>query len=96
MEVKQAAVVQTTSAKRYLGQFCKHFAHKAPVELAETNTSGRVTFSAGECALTANEAALTLRLTAPSADEMAVLKDVVERHLVRFAFRETLPVIWGG
>jgi hypothetical protein len=33
-------------------------------------------------------------VTAADADRLAELKDVVIRHLVRFAFRETLAVEW--
>jgi hypothetical protein len=95
VDVKEAALVETASAKRYLGQFCKHFAHKAPVELEAGNTSGKVRFPIGDCDMAANEAALTLRLSAATPEDMARLKDVVERHLVRFAFRESLPIHWA-
>jgi hypothetical protein len=35
-----------------------------------------------------------LEVTAESAAEIATLQDVAARHLVRFAFREELAVIW--
>ncbi len=88
------AQIPTAQARRYLGQFVKHFAHKLPFALLETNESGEVRFPAGLCLLTADDAALNLALTADDPAEMARLQDVVERHLVRFAFREKLPIAW--
>ncbi len=92
---KASAVVRTESAKRYLGQFCKHFAHKLPVELAEGNDSGLVSFEIGTCRLSADAEALVLKLEATAPENLARLQDVTERHLVRFAFREALPIEWA-
>lgn len=88
-----AARIETASASRYLQQLCKHFAHKLPVE--HDTTAGRITFAIGECRLMADAAALGLALSAPSAQDMTQLKDVVVRHLERFAFREPLQVSWS-
>jgi hypothetical protein len=88
------ATLQTTNAKRYLGQFCKHFAHKLPVEHAETNETGTVTFGTGTCTLTATETTLNLTITATTADQTKSLQDVVDRHLTRFAFREPVTLAW--
>ncbi len=92
--MEATATVKTTNAHRYLGQFCKHFAHKLPVELDPGNASGTVTFGAGICRLAADDEALTLDVTAPAAEAVAQLQDVVTRHLVRFAFREDLALEW--
>jgi hypothetical protein len=91
--MQSVAIVETPSAKRYLGQFAKHFAHKLPVVLADDLTSGAVTFGAGICRLEATETKLGLILDG-SEDAIAGLQDVVVRHLVRFAFREHLAVNW--
>jgi hypothetical protein len=88
------ASIETPNARRYLGQFCKHFAHKLTVNLAETNESGTVTFSAGTCILNASETTLDVTLTAATSSETAALQDVVDRHLVRFAFREPVTITW--
>ena len=48
----------------------------------------------GDCRLKAEDKTLRLFLTAPNSEDMAQLKDVVVRHLVRFAFREELHVGW--
>lgn len=84
--------IPTASGSRYLQQLCKHFAHKIPAEC--TPSEGSITFPLGPVALRADAAGLTITVTAADADRLAELKDVVIRHLVRFAFRETLAVEW--
>lgn len=84
--------IPTEQASRYLQQLCKHFAHKLPVTFDEHQ--GQISFSIGECRLKADGNALLIDLTAPTAEDMEQLKDVVIRHLVRFAFREELAVAW--
>jgi hypothetical protein len=91
--MEATATVKTASAHRYLGQFCKHFAHKLPVELDPGNATGLVTFGIGTCRLDATDHALTMRASA-APEQMAALQDVVARHLVRFAFREELALAW--
>lgn len=85
--------IRTASAKRYLGQLTKHFAHKIPVELAADACAGKIVFAAGTCRLKADGERLLLELEA-TGDGLATLKDVVARHLERFAFREQLAVEW--
>jgi len=92
--MEATATVKTTNAHRYLGQFCKHFAHKLPVDLDPGNASGKVDFGAGTCRLAADDEALTLDVIAPAAEEVTRLQDVVTRHLARFAFREDLALTW--
>jgi hypothetical protein len=91
--MRNIAIVTTDHAKRYVGQFVKHFAHKLPAELAEDGLSGQVEFSAGVCRLGAADVVLSLELDGPD-DAMERLRDVVARHLSRFAFREELRIEW--
>ncbi|MBJ3778640.1 DUF2218 domain-containing protein [Acuticoccus mangrovi] len=84
--------VATPHASRYLSQLLKHFAHKLPVEMEEG--SGRIAFPAGVCSLAAEPDVLHMRVDAVDDAECGRLMNVVERHLVRFAFRETLSVDW--
>jgi len=90
--VSSRSQIATASASRYLQQLCKHFEHKIPVTFDPN--SGSITFSSGVCAVAADDTTLTLSLTSANAEDMATLKDVVARHLVRFAFREDLTVAW--
>lgn len=86
------STLQTASASRYLQQLCKHFEHKLPV--AFDPNAGTIEFPFGLCALTADEATLTMVVTPSEPEMMDKLQDVVARHLVRFAFREELDVVW--
>ena len=90
--LRAEARVPTAHASKYLQQLCKHFQHKLPTTFDET--SGAITFSAGETKLAATAETLTLDLEARSDDDLERLKDVVARHLERFAFRETLNIEW--
>ena len=90
--VRSETAIGTEQASRYLQQLCKHFAHKIPATFDEQ--TGHVSFPIGECRLKAEGATLRILLEAPGAEDMEQLKDVVIRHLVRFAFREELTAIW--
>ncbi|MEO3473352.1 DUF2218 domain-containing protein [Roseomonas sp. CAU 1739] len=88
------ARVTTAAPRRYLGQLCKHFQHKLPVELSETQ--GRIDFPMGVCTLDAEALPGALLMCAAATDEASLtrLEEVVGRHLERFAFREPLTVLW--
>ena len=87
----QARVV-TAHASKYLQQLCKHFQHKIPASFDEAK--GSISFPAGEAKLAAEAGALEIVVEARKAEDLEGLKDVVARHLVRFAFREELDVPW--
>lgn len=86
------ASVKTPHASRYLQQLCKHFAHKVEATFGENE--GRVFFSIGECAMRADGNDLHLAVIANGPQTLPDMKDVIERHLVRFAFREALEIPW--
>ena len=88
------AVLTSAHVSRYLQQLCKHFQHKRPVSFDPQQ--GHIAFSHGTCALNAEGDTLMLRLEAVDAEAMPQLQDVVARHLVRFAFREDLTVVWNA
>jgi hypothetical protein len=94
MAAASHAEIATAHASRYLQQLCKHFAHKRPV--AFDAQAGSIGFDIGECRLRAGEALLRLDLSSPDGEQMERLRDVVARHLVRFAFREELAIEWHG
>ena len=86
------AEIVTPRASRYLQQLCKHFAHKLPV--AFDAAGGKIGFAIGDCDLSADEKRLQIALSSPDEGQLAQLKDVVVRHLERFAFREELAIAW--
>lgn len=80
------ATLKTAHGSKYLQQLCKHFGHKIETEFTET--LGKITFPFGPATLKADDTSLWIEVTAPDAEGIARAKDVVDRHLVRFAFRE--------
>jgi len=96
MTFSSTAHVPTAKGSRYLQQLCKHWSHNLTVEF--TPQAGTVVFPRnargadwpGDATLSllAREDALECRLEASAGEQLAALKDVVVRHLERFAFRE--------
>ncbi|QCI66069.1 DUF2218 domain-containing protein [Phreatobacter stygius] len=91
--LQSRAVISTPNASRILQQLCKHWAHK--FETGFTTTAGRIMLPLGETRLAADAEALTIDLAAEDADKLSGLRDVVTRHVERFAFRETLDFVWS-
>lgn len=85
--------VPTAHAAKYIQQLCKHWAHKLRTEL--DGDAGVVTFEGAVARMKADEKELVVRLEAESEETRDVIKDVIARHLDRFAFREApLPFAW--
>jgi len=87
------ARLESALAERYMIQLCKHFRHKLPV--ACEPGEGRIEFGSGVCSMQARENVLTLQANAASEEELARLEHVVERHLLRFAFRDAPALAWN-
>jgi len=86
---------ETPNAGKYLQQLCKHFAHK--VEVAYGEGHGQCRFSCGTATMNADVGSLDIAVEAPDTDALTETKQVIESHLVRFAFRENLqPLAWQG
>lgn len=90
---RMRAVVGTQHASRYLQQLCKHWAHRFPTEF--NTDAGRIALPLGEARLGAEPEALTIDLAAEDAAKLAGLREVVVRHVERFAFRERLRFDWA-
>lgn len=89
---RSIARVKTDKASGYLQQLCKHFAHKIPASFDAAQ--GQLTFPYGDCRLTAQPDMLVIEVETPDPAQILQLADVIERHLVRFAFREELVLDW--
>ncbi len=85
------ATWQTEHGKKYLVQLCKHFAHK--IEVKYTETEGECRFACGTVTLQADDNGLTLNAAAADQDQLTQTESVIERHLIRFAFRENLETL---
>lgn len=79
--------VATQSGDRYVQQLVKHWSHR--MATTYTDGIGRVPFSeTTEATLTANDDGIAIALTTPSAEDDVRMREVIENHLNRFAFRE--------
>lgn len=86
------ARIPTERASIYLQQLCKHFAHKIPVTF--TPEQGQITFSLGICRLEASDGVLVLRAEAEDDARLTQLQGVIDKHLIRFAFRDPPTIEW--
>ena len=97
------ANIPTQHASKYLQQVCKHWEHNLAVSYDAAK--GTVTFPrdargaswAGDALVTftAHAGELECRIDASEPGQRDGLKGAVERHIDRFAFRETLAWIWA-
>jgi len=81
------ARVPTHSASRYLQQLAKHWSHKMTVVFSEEEAT--IDFPNGSrLAMRADSESLDLELAVPDGEDVARMREVVEKHIDRFAFRE--------
>ena len=84
---------ETPNASRYLQQLCKHFGYK--VEATFDETRGTITFPAARAEMEATPTLLTVALHVDGPEEVARMREVIDSHLKRFAFREAfLGLAW--
>lgn len=91
--VRSEARVATPRSVRYLGQLCKHFAHRVPASFS--GALGRVEFPTGTCEMEAAGHLLILRAAAADEPSLSQVEEVVARHLERFAFRDRPAISWN-
>ncbi|MFC0865540.1 DUF2218 domain-containing protein [Sphaerimonospora cavernae] len=87
------ALVVTDAAERYAKQLASHLGRKIEVEELPDGVR-RLVFAKGEAVLTPEPARLVMRADAEDAASLAVVEDVVGRHLERFGQRNELAVTW--
>lgn len=81
----------TPHASKYLQQLCKHFAHK--IEVTFTPTNGSCHFEFGTAEMIAEKDLLTVKITLKDAAQIEQAHMVIDKHLERFAFRETFKTM---
>lgn len=86
------AVVPTPRASRYMTRLCKHFAHKAEVEIDESRA--QVAFVFGNCRMRAEADRLLIDCQAEAGEATKRLRFVIADHLERFSGEEALQVVW--
>lgn len=82
----QTGVYETPNASKYLQQLCKHFGHKIPTSFDDT--SGTLDFGFGRVTLAADDSRLVVQIPGGDNDGLDRAPEVIDKHLVRFAFRE--------
>lgn len=91
--IETTATLSTGNAAKYIAQLCKHFAHK--VDVSHSDGHGECRFVCGTAVMDAEETTMRIRVTAPDEDQSKETQQVIESHLLRFAFREELqPLQW--
>lgn len=86
--------VPTAQGSKYLQQLCKHWSHKLDVSFDETQ--GKVRFPQAVATMTVEPDALLVCVEAEDSSVVEQMKDVMARHLDRFAFREApLTFAWS-
>jgi hypothetical protein len=95
METKliSTAKIETDHAGKYLVQLAKHWSHRFP-DLTWNETRAEIPFPTGQCVFTSKENVLSIALTVPDEETASRLENVVAEHLKRFAFRDSLEIVW--
>lgn len=88
------AVVATTAPERYAKQLLAHLGRRC--EVREEAEGSRLVLAFGDCLVRPGADTLELRASAPDADGLARVTDVVGRHLERFGQRNELQVSWSA
>ncbi|MEU6372881.1 DUF2218 domain-containing protein [Streptomyces sp. NPDC046909] len=91
---RSEARVATDRPARYAKQLASHLGRRSTTTWDEDTGEGGIVFQGGTGTLTAVEGALLLVVEAGDAEVLAVLEDVVGRHLVRFGTKDELVVEW--
>ncbi len=92
MNFTAEATVETVKAVRFMKALCNHFGHKVTAEY--TDQQGNVQFGFGHCEMSADENALSFRITADTEENFTRVKHVIADHLERFSGEDALKVEW--
>lgn len=82
---------ETANGSKYLQQLCKHFGHKIEVDFSETQ--GTCHFVMGPAHMTASDSALEVRFDLIAPEHADAARNVIDRHLETFAFRENFKAM---
>ncbi len=82
---------KTPNGSKYLGQLCKHFAHKVEVEFDDTH--GHAALPPGPAQMHADADGLMFTISAQDDKGLQTARFIIEDHLKRFAFRENFTAL---
>ncbi len=90
--MKAIANIKTKEGAVYIGKLCRHFVHK--IEATYEGNTGKANFPGGVCHMQAVPDALIFEVEAENAEGMGKIQGALDRHLIKFAFREELTIQW--
>ena len=93
MKYSSIVAIETEHASKYLKQMCKHFAHK--VEVTYDDEKGHVDFPMGFSDMNADPKTLQISVNTDESEEARrIVEVIIEKHLVKFAWREEISFDW--
>jgi hypothetical protein len=93
-QLNATPVVQTSSPQRYAKQLASHLGRRS--EVIEQPAGTLLRLAGGECLLRAQDQALELVASGPTAEDLQRVMNLVGSHLERFGKRNELKVDWEG
>lgn len=90
--IKATVNIKTKEGAMYIGKLCRHFRHK--IEANYEGNTGIAHFPAGICHMRAESDALIFDVEAENAEGLEKIQGALDRHLIKFAFREELVIDW--
>lgn len=83
----RTGTVATTNGAKYVRQLVKHWSHKQDTQM-ESDQRGIVRFPDAVVTMDASDDGLSIAISSDVAETALRLRDIVARHIDRFAFRE--------
>lgn len=91
--MRSQSVFNSSAAAGYYARMVSHFGHKIPVE--DHGTEADLHFICGDAQLRLEGDCLHLQVQSEAAEGLDQTREVIESHLLRFAFREDpQPLEW--
>ena len=90
--MKSIGIFATQQGGLYIGKLCRHFAHKIQTEY--TANEGIAHFPTGTCRMEAQASELIFKIDAKDAESCTKIQGVIDRHLVKFAYKEPYHLTW--
>lgn len=96
MSVVATCLVSCTKPERYIQQLVSHWGHKLETGFDAGTGTGTFVFSdATDCTMLASRSGIEVTLRTADITDNLRMRDVIARHLDRFAFREApLAYAW--
>lgn len=90
--MKAITTIKTQEGATYIGKLCRHFIHK--IEATYEGNTGKAVFPRGICLMEAGADTLTFEVESDGEESMGKIQGTLDRHLIKFAFREELDIQW--